>query len=613
VNALIVRSMALVGSRRDYEAAIADADRVLAVDPGAVRAQVARTVSLLALDRAEEAGDGIQVVENYYAADELNLAQAALYCAARASFENEKQEVERAGEIILECLERYPKSPDVVNWAIKFYDAQERFDRSLAVIRQGMEGNPEMPDYRISLVRRLEESGQLDEATALLRAATESRDPSTAAAALFDLAGFLVAHEEFDQGLQAYEEALSLGAGSSADHLFGYADALIMGGRYDRALEVADTMEFQPHRELVRGRVFFEQADYAPALEHFSLGLAQWPDNSVARYLAAQSADRLGLFDRAIEEYRYAIRIAPGATDARRDLARLYRAQGDLGPAINVLRAGQGSAPPDLASALLEVELLIQLTHGAFVVPEPLAPFRGLPVFEREILKRTLERVREQGGGAEAAAALMDGVTEWDWGDPENAPLIRDWVADLVALGRTPEASERIAAALVARPDAANFHALRGLLLEQTGASAEEVQSAFARANELDPGQPDALRGRARHSATSGRMDEAVEFYLKSAEAQPQSTEALWAALEVLRASGQSDPMRSVLGQILERDPYNGSAAFELARFYAADGESQEALPLARRAMRFESSPEAEALLESLSEPPREDSAGPPN
>ena len=407
---------------------------------------------------------------------------------------------------------------------------------------------------------------------------------------------------EFDQGIEAFEEGIALVGQVRPDRLFAFADALIVAGRYDHAVKVADGMKNVPYQELVYGRVAFEQADYERALEHFAAGLLLWPDNSVARYLAGRAAEELGDFDRAVEEYRYALRIDAGTTDARKDLARLYLAQGEPGPALQVIRHGIDRAAPDLETALIEVEILMEVNPRRFQFPQHLAEFRQVPRFMRESLNRMLDKERERGG-PEASAALMSELSSWDRTDPQNAPLIRGWVADLVAVGRPATASELIAAALAAHPDAAGFHAVRGLFLEQTGAPAEEVQAAFARAVELNPQQADALAGRARHSAASGRLDEAVEFYLRSAEGRPRSTEALWAAIEVLRGSGESQRLPGLLAQVLERDPYNGSAAFELARIYAAGGASEQALPLARRAARFEGSPEAQALAESLSVP----------
>ncbi|MEE3328585.1 MAG: tetratricopeptide repeat protein, partial [Myxococcota bacterium] len=608
VDALVIRTMALVGTRRDYEAAIEVADRALAIDPDALVAQVYRTVALLGLDRGEEAGEELDVVEAYFAADEFSKAKAGLYCAARASFQHEKGEAERAQEVLLECLERYPANQEVVSFALKLYDGDGKAERSIEVLQKALEVLPNASDYRVAAVVRLEGLGRVEDAEALLREATESSDPSIAANAFADLAGFLVSQEEFEKGIEAFDQAVASAGPLSAGHRFAHADALIRAGQYDRALEVADQLTNVPHRELLYGRAFFEQGDYEQALEHFSAGLLLWPDNAAARYLSAQSAERLGDFERAIEEYRYAIRIDSGATDARRDLARLHFAEGQLADARIALLHNQSAAPLDLELALLDIQILMEMTAHGFALPPHLAAFSQNPAFQRQRLYWRLAKEREREG-PQAAVELLEKIDTWDWTHPDNARLLGVWASNLVELGQISEAAELIAAGQAAHPEAADFYALRGRFLEQTGGPAAEIQSAFVRANELDPHQPDALSGRARQSVARGETDAAVDLYIKSADSELESTEALWAAVELLRDNSDSEQLRSVLDEILRREPYDGAAALELARVYAPQ-EPDRALPWARRAARFDGSPEALALEESLSRPsPSEDKA----
>ena len=64
LEALSIRSMARVQSRRDYEGALADADRILELDPENPAPLIPRATSLLALDRVEEAGDALKALED---------------------------------------------------------------------------------------------------------------------------------------------------------------------------------------------------------------------------------------------------------------------------------------------------------------------------------------------------------------------------------------------------------------------------------------------------------------------------------------------------------------------------------------------------------------------
>ena len=73
--------------------------------------------------------------------------------------------------------------------------------------------------------------------------------------------------------------------------------------------------------------------------------------------------------------------------------------------------------------------------------------------------------------------------------------------------------------------------------------------------------------------------------------------------VEIARSTAQSPELESALEEILERDPYDGAAAFLLAQSRLQQGENEQALWLARRGVRFAATPESEALLKSLSAP----------
>ena len=108
IPTLLLRANARVQSRRDYEGALADADRVLELDPDNNDALVPRAVSLLALDRIDEAASVIDDLDALYRDDSLGLHGSAGICVARATFAKEKGELEVAEERYDACLEKFP-------------------------------------------------------------------------------------------------------------------------------------------------------------------------------------------------------------------------------------------------------------------------------------------------------------------------------------------------------------------------------------------------------------------------------------------------------------------------------------------------------------------------
>src|SRR4029434_710087 len=101
-------------------------------------------------------------------------------------------------------------------------------------------------------------------------------------------------------------------------------EAVVLAGRPDEALELAGKISGGAYQGLIRGRAALARGDPAEALRQLDEGIRLWPDTACARYYAALAAERTGNFQRAIEEYRYAMRIDARATDAYLRLAPLY-------------------------------------------------------------------------------------------------------------------------------------------------------------------------------------------------------------------------------------------------------------------------------------------------
>ena len=93
------------------------------------------------------------------------------------------------------------------------------------------------------------------------------------------------------------------------------------------------------------------------ALEHFESAFLLWPNNPWARYYAARSAEAVGEFDLAIEHYRYSVRIAPGATDSRTRVARIYLAENRPGEAAQLIRIKAHEALLEQEGKLLSLEI----------------------------------------------------------------------------------------------------------------------------------------------------------------------------------------------------------------------------------------------------------------
>lgn len=596
---LALRAMARIRSRSDYEAALADADRALEIDPDQVDALAAKSLALLALERVDEAGKALEALEGHFDDATQGLAGSARLCAVRASFAKEKGDLEVAEKRYDECLESFPADRVVVTEAVQFFDQRGRGDHSMEILEKALEKAPAAQSYRWALAQRLKAAGRRDEALSVLKAGTELDAPADAAEAWTGLASFYTQEEDYPEAIAAFDKALDLVPQPSPMMLFTYADTLVLAGHLDEALAVARRIEVAPFRELVQGRVALVRDHPAEALKHFTEGIRLWPDNAPSRYYSAIAAERVGDFDRAIEDYRYAVRIDPHATDAQLRLARLYAAMGEEDKALTILARSPGARMAELESELLQVRLLARL--GRAKRPPPyLAQLLSQPAHWGPAVAAMARGVHDRSGAAAAAKAVR-GADRLDLTDPANAAALEVLVEYLAESGKPGEGLAQVEAALRAHPDAAVLHALHGRALALDGAAAAKVRAAYERALELDADEPLALLGLARITAGEDR-DAAADLCERAIAADPDDRAAVRDAAALLARLGRPEAAEQRLEDLLDEYPFDAKAALALAGLRLERGaERDRTLELARRAVRFGGGPEAKALLERVS------------
>lgn len=596
VDALLSRAEAKLATRRDYEGALADVERAREIDPETPRTLVPRAAALLGLKRLDEVGDALEELERRFREEELEPAQAAHYCITRATFAAESGDLELAGERFEKCLEETPYDDGVVIAVIEFYDRLGRTDRSLEIIREALERTPEATLYRTALAERLERLGRVDEAEQLMLDGIE-----VGGAPDFVKWANLSAHYRrqgrFDEAIEAFEKSVAATPEPPPAMLFEYAELLVMGGRMERAAEVAEQIDVAAMRDFVQGRIHYERGELEEALERFSAGLLLWPDNAIARYLSARAAERIGDFERAIGDYRYAVRADPAGTDARFRLVRLRLAEGDLNAARTEAVQAAGRAPPDAQAELAVLEAMAERTRLevqqpllARLAPNPAVAGRALAAVARGIAHRD---------GPEAAAEYIRKAPGLDLTELVFAAPLEALIEYLVEIGEGEEARDRVASALALHPDSAVLRAIEAHRLEQMGAPQDEVQRSYERALALDAQEPRALAGLARLAAARGEPARAAEWYRKAAAADPSTPEHRRRAADLLLSQGRTQEAREELQLLLDDRPFDAGAALQLGKLLLETGRTEDleaALELAKRARRFRGGAEAEAL-----------------
>ncbi len=598
VQALLMRANAYAHSKRDPELALADAKRVLEIDRDAIEAYEPLILGLLGLERLEEASQALAEAGRRLVELGRDEGVVAWHCATTAAFEQESGDLEQVRKTWLACLDAHPTDQDVVSSAMKFYDAQGEADRSLEILRAALAGDPSSRFFRATLAQRLVAQGDAAEAEAVLREATGSEDPETAAAAWMDLGKFRQALGEYAAAADALERAVELvrETGSPTPQLlFEYADALVLADRLDRALEVAEDLPVPAHGHLIRGRVAQERRDPARALAEFDKALRLWPDNPWARYYAALAAEELGDFERALEEYRNAVRIEPGATDARTRGAAVLWANGNPSAALLMLQTKLGEAPLEIEGQLLGMRLsgLVGNTTG---VADFLATIEAShPARAGQALAEAAEGLARRNGPG-VAVSMLETAPGVDFHQPRYAAALRAVVRFSHQAGETGAMRAALQKILASQADSSAFQEIRGLYLELSGAPAEAA-AAYARALELGPGNPQALASLGR-LASGEDPEAALGFFDRAAAADPSDPALKLAAARALVARGKLTEAEQRLDALLLEHPLEAEAASERARLDLERGvASVQTLERARRAVRFGGGADALELL----------------
>jgi tetratricopeptide (TPR) repeat protein len=597
--ALLLRAMARIQTRRDYEGALADADRLLEIEPENQQILPHRAVALLGLERTEEAAEALAQLERSATDGVIPGPSAGGYCGARAKFAEESRELEKAERLYRSCLEQFPANGLLLREAVEFFDATGKSEAATAALRDAHEATPHSRDLRVTLAVRLERLGDEGAAEALLRDATSEAQPILAASAYADLGGFLADRGRLAEAIASYERALELAPEARERLLFPYADKLVMAGEHDRALELAEEISIPAQRHLIRGRALQASGELEAALSELSSGLTLWPDQPIGRYYAGLTAEQLGDFDRAIEEYRYAVR-ASSLLDARLRLARLHQALGEPRPALVALRHDPQGSGLGVEAALLELELLATLSPTV----QLLRPSLNDPSLRARVVAALAAGTRRRAGHA-AAAQVVLAAKQLDLADPDSAPALAGLLEDLLAAGRAEHAVKLLERMRERAPESAEILALHAEALEGAG-NASEAGAGYARALELDPELSRALRGQARLAAAAGEPQAALRAYEKGAAAAAErgldDAGATLAIAELLVAEGRRAEGMRRLDDWLTSHPLDAEVALLLATLLADSegGGGDRARELGQRAIRLRAGPEAIALAERL-------------
>jgi len=573
----------------DLPAALADSDKLNELQPKQVGGDLVRVAALLLLGRVSEAEKTYDsIVEKAKANGDLSLAARA--CAERAQLIRDKRHDEaRAEQAIVACVDEYPTHPGVLRAASDMYTAHGRAAEGTKLWQAATQLAPDSIPLRLGLAQDLARRGLNDEAEATLLGL--AKDFSSSFEAWKALADFQRSRGALDRALESLDKAVNLSGGNERLR-FERGDLLIARGDLDGAEAVVTSLPDGAPRELLRGELLYARKDFAQAFDALETGLARWPENVGAHVLAGQTAEQLRDRERALTEYRTALRLDPSNAAARIALASALLSSGNpADAAVLVGPVAQESSP--WRPAALRVLALARADGGdAKGAREAATTLRALPGSEAAgwVLLAGLERK----SGGEAAVVYLLEHADLDYTAPANAEALRALVDGLFATGRSDAAAARADRAVAAHPDVPAFLDLQGRVLVKLG-KPEQARANFDKASKLDPNYAPAVAGLATLEALSGNRDRAIELFDRASSLEPRDGSNAYSAAQLTLAAGRREDAERRLRSVVEHNPEVMGAANDLAYILAERGADLDlALRLADRAVASE--PTAETL-----------------
>jgi tetratricopeptide (TPR) repeat protein len=296
----------------------------------------------------------------------------------------------------------------------------------------------------------------------------------------------------------------------------------------------------------------------------------------------------MGDRERAMAEYREAVRNSESETDAALRLAELYFETGQFRPAAQFAERHIKNRPYVAPNAHI-IAARAEIAQGQYERAEgTLMNLRSkdsasvVPYVEFAALKRAQE-------GPEAAIASLED-SGLDMTAEKSAPAMRELASNYIAAGRQDDAIALTTKAVKANPQSAEIADIHARALSKVGRR-EQAMAAADAALAIDPEFAPALETKGRLVRASGDLDGALALFEQASAADPETGEYLYLQAQTHMMKGEQPRGIELLRKTLEVAPGHVGANNDLAWLIASSGKDlDEALVYAKRAVRVDRS-----------------------
>jgi tetratricopeptide (TPR) repeat protein len=140
-------------------------------------------------------------------------------------------------------------------------------------------------------------------------------------------------------------------------------------------------------------------------------------------------------------------------------------------------------------------------------------------------------------------------------------------------------AREEVERALALNPNLGEAHTQMGRIKQQLDFDWAGGDASYQRAVELEPGNPEAVRGAASSAAMLGRLDEALQLDRRAVDLDRLNADSWERLAETEFFMGQLDEAAADIKKALELNPDVWPGDSILSQIYVLQGRPQDALP----------------------------------
>jgi len=313
----------------------------------------------------------------------------------------------------------------------------------------------------------------------------------------------------------------------------------------------------------------------ATAYSHFALG-------HLYEELAGVYGNRSDYVNKAIENYRLAMKEDPTATFLVEDIADLYRAAGRIREAVEEAQNELKENPDDLNARRVLARIYTQEIGDAqanhidegmvrrAIEQYKIVTDKDPKDVESLVWLGRLERIAENSVDAEAAFRKVLAM------DPDNEDAITGLASVYSDRGDARTASGLLEKLTKKNPSARAYSILAGDYESMHEYSL--AADAYKKALELDPARIELKAALAQDEAVAGRYDEALKTYQEIAEANPQDAQPYLGMAQIYREQRNFTLAHQMVDKAKELDPDDLDIRYSEVGLLEAEGKNPEAI-----------------------------------